>query len=197
VLYLIDPSHAPRRFVVVVLANNFRGNSKHHGVVRNAPGNDRISRYNAVTPDPDLASRANDGGSMANPGAFSDADCAAIGYALSDNWCLDVFVRVVVVHDQDLLGHVNIPFKVDPVPGGHNAAKGDYAIVVDDNRGISCWIVSRDIEPRILTDGDGVAKPDSGSALTAHLARAMKRDAISDGSERIRHGDPEAVQPGS
>jgi hypothetical protein len=45
---------------------------------------------------------------MAYPGSSANPDSAALRNTLIEDWYLDIFVRVIVVHDQDLLGDIHI-----------------------------------------------------------------------------------------
>ncbi len=88
---------------------------------------------------------------MGDPASLPNSNSAALRYALLDNRYGDIFVRVIVVYDQDRLGDEYVTFDVDEVLGGNNAVGAYVAIVLNHNRGIPFGVVVGDVEPRAFS----------------------------------------------
>jgi hypothetical protein len=85
---------------------------------------------------------------MGDPGSLANSDSAAFRNALLDDRHIDIFILVIVVHNQDRLGDEHVVFNVNLVLGGYNAVGADGAIVLNYDRGLTFGILVGDIEPR-------------------------------------------------
>jgi hypothetical protein len=54
---------------------------------------------------------------MAYPRSFADSDATAASDALFDNRYFDIFVGMIVVHDENLLRYIHTPLQLDAVFG--------------------------------------------------------------------------------
>jgi len=82
---------------------------------------------------------------------LANADGTALGNALLYDWYFNIFVRVIVVHNQHRLGDEHIPLYVDAVLGGDNAVSAEGAIVLNYNHGLTCGVLGGDVEPRAIS----------------------------------------------
>jgi hypothetical protein len=70
-----------------------------HRVIGDVSRHNRISPYNTIAAYRQLSPCAYDGSPMADPGSLPDSDCTAFGNTLIANWYCDVFIRMIVVHN--------------------------------------------------------------------------------------------------
>lgn len=85
---------------------------------------------------------------MSDPTSLANSDSAALCNTLIDNRRVDIFVRVIVVHNQDVLGDKHIAFDVDQVLGRYDAIGAYGAVVLNHNQGLPFGVVGGGIEPR-------------------------------------------------
>src|SRR5580700_7280481 len=71
-----------------------------HGMWWKASCNQGIGRYNTVTTDYQFAFAAYDCCSMPDPASLLDSNCASRGGALCLNRLADVFIGMIVIHDE-------------------------------------------------------------------------------------------------
>jgi hypothetical protein len=76
---------------------------------------------------------------MANPGSLADPNCAAFSNALPDDRHGDIFVRMIVVHNQYHLANKDIALQIDSVLGSDDTAEPYVTIVLQDD----CWLAIR------------------------------------------------------
>ena len=57
-------------------------------------------------------------GPMADPRTFANSNSAALRNPLLNDWHVDVFVSMVVIHNQDLLSDINVLFQMDSISRG-------------------------------------------------------------------------------
>jgi hypothetical protein len=107
------PTNTPGSRLRIVLSNYPRGHSKNEGVIRDASRHHRIDRDNTIAAYYQLSSWAYDGRPMGDPRSLANSDSAALRKTLVDNWYREIFVRVIVVHNDDLLADEHIMFQVD------------------------------------------------------------------------------------
>jgi hypothetical protein len=88
---------------------------------------------------------------MGDPTSCANSDSAAFRYALLDNRYRNIFVRVIVVYDQDRLGDEYVAFDVNLVLGRYDAIGADGAIVLNHNHWLTGGVVCGRVEPRALS----------------------------------------------
>lgn len=98
----------------------------------------------------EFASWADDGGTMADPRASANSDSAIPRNTLVDNWYRDIFVRVVVVDQNDRLRNDHVTFQVDSILSRYNTPEAYVAVVLKHNYGLARGVLSGDTEPRVL-----------------------------------------------
>jgi hypothetical protein len=153
-----------------------------------------IGCYDAIPANGQLTSRAYDRCSSGDPGSLAYAYSSASCDALLDNRHRDVFVRVIVVDDQNPLGDEHITLDVNAVFGGNDAVGAYRAIVLDHNGGVTRGIWIGDVQPRALSQRNRIAEADSGSRLPTQLATEMKVHLASFGRERVCQTNPYAMR---
>src|SRR5262249_60654113 len=107
--------------------------------------------------------------SVADPRSFSNADPATWSDALCNDWHGGIFVRVIVVQDQDVLSNVDVTFQVDSVLGGYNSSTGYDTVVIDHDRRLTGGVPGCDIEPGMVFHADRITEADPGRALPGEL----------------------------
>jgi len=105
---LLIRTNTPGPRLRVVLPDDRRGRSEDYRVVRNASHHYGIDSNNTVTAYCQLSSCADDGRSTADPRPLANSDLAIPQNALIDDWHSYIFVRVIMVCDDDLLGDEHI-----------------------------------------------------------------------------------------
>jgi hypothetical protein len=130
---------------------------------------------------------------MAYPRSFADSDATTAGNALFNNRYLDIFVGMIVVHDENLLRYVDIPIQLDAVFGRQNAAVSKNAIIPNYDCGVPVGFVGSHIEPRMGAYHDRTTNTHSWRPLPAYFTGEMKRHIASKRSERIREPGPQAI----
>jgi hypothetical protein len=94
----------------IVLSDYRRGGPKNYGVVGDASRYERVDCDNAISAYCQLSTRAQDGRPAADPRALANSDLAIPRNTLIDDWYSDIFVRVIVVLNDDLLADEHITF---------------------------------------------------------------------------------------
>ena len=133
---------------------------------------------------------------MSDVASAADSDSAAFCDSLVDDRYIDVFIRVIVIHDQHRAGHEYIVLDVDLIFGGNDAARTDCTVVLDYDNGLTMRVVDGRVEPCPLPQRHGISKADPGGSLAIQLARKMKRQIASLFCERIGVAYPDAIEFG-
>ncbi|MGB7727495.1 MAG: hypothetical protein WBL50_05650 [Candidatus Acidiferrum sp.] len=88
---------------------------------------------------------------MGDPASLANSDSSALRYTLLDNRYRDVFVRVIVVYDQDRLGDEHVTFDVNLVLGRNDAISANGAIVLNHNHRLTGGDVGGWVKPCALS----------------------------------------------
>jgi len=160
----------------IVLSDYPRRQSGNDRIGRDTSSYHRIDCYDAVTAYRQLPFWANDGCAMADPTPSANPDPATFINALFDNWHHDVFVYVIVVHNDDRLADKYVALQMDLIPGGYDAAVSYMTVILNYNYGIPLRIINGNVEPRVLSQADEVSQADSRCEFSVQMACKVNRD---------------------
>lgn len=120
-----------------------------------------------------LAPRAQDGCSTADPGSFADSDRPALRDALLDNGDFDLLVSMIVVLNHDLLTDEYIAFYVNAVLARDDAVVTYVTTIINHDGGVTNRIVSCNVEPHMITYAYRITQANPPRTLPADLTREM------------------------
>src|ERR1700722_9237425 len=115
---------------------------------------------------------------MSDKATLSDSDCPTLREALVSDWSGNIFISMVLVYDQDILGNEDIALQMDSILGVNLRPPVNHTIIVDyDDR--LAFLLRRNAQPQasILLNEYVLAKLNAVRNSPINGARRMNRDA--------------------
>jgi hypothetical protein len=89
-----------------------------------------VSGHHAILTQDQITSRSDNSGPVSYKGALPDSDCPALGKSLIADWHCDVFIRVVLVHYEDILCDDDIALNMNAILSANLRPPVNDAIIV-------------------------------------------------------------------
>ena len=109
------------------------------------------------------------------------------------NGYVDVFIRVIVVHEEHARAQDRIPPNMDMILRRYDRAFANLAAILNDDYGFIIFRKIWNVQPHFAIEPYGISYFDAGRHGPANVTGVMGRQAPSQRSEGISPRDPAAV----